>query len=140
MAQQFVHREGETPVSRGWVLVKDEGRSLPPGVLSLGVPTHDLKLIALSRIAGEQGHGAWKRALEAVQHPLGEHDAQRLFSRRRELPASLRGFCLVFAGRAWQNRGGQLFVRTLEYYGDDWHLGFRWLGFGWSSYVRLVEA
>ena len=132
--QQFVYREGATPEGKRWVLVRDAGQF--PGVLRF----HDFKLTTLSRIPGEQGHEAWERAREEVRHPLGEHDAQRLFNRRRELPADLRGLCLVFAGRTWKDRGGQLFVRTLEYYGEDWHLGFRWLGFGWSSYVRLVEA
>ncbi len=71
---------------------------------------------------------------------LGLGHALEMYERRDEIPVELRKFVLVFTGTVLVRGHGGRYVAYLHWLGDQWYLGFRWLGRDFISRDRVLRS
>lgn len=79
-----------------------------------------------------------KRAKE-LGAMLGQHHAEWLLERQKEIPKEWLKVYIVFPGTVWRDPGGRLYVPYLGRDGEQWCLRFGCLDFDWRSGGRLLR-
>lgn len=70
---------------------------------------------------------------------FGQRHAEAMLRNQNAIPVEWRKYVLVFTGTLWRGLSGNRYVPHLYWSGSGWYLHFRWLGYGFVSYSRVVR-
>lgn len=120
----------------GWELVE----YVPEDVSDEPLSAANLELVSFlvrgeSYISGEE----MKKRAKQKNASLGQRQAEYLLENQEEIPSEWRNFYLPFPGTIWRGRDGDLVVPDLRWLGEQWRLGFLWLGRDWRFLGRLLR-
>lgn len=119
----------------GWTLLEDTQEPWP--ISAKGLDLVPFLKEGESYVGGDQMVSRTRG--EELRANLGQRHAEYLLKNQNDIPEEFRPYVLVFPGTKWRDRGDGRGVPYLDWDGDQWCLGFGWLGSDFGSGCRLLR-